>query len=255
MIDKQKLLAHFRKDPVLFAYHIGDLDDFFFPLCQWHALENDNGDIDEIVLSYNNTAFPTVMCFGLTDRFNDFLHNIKTEFPDRFYCHFRNKSKSTLEKYFDIHSLGIHLKMKLTDFKPAPGDDNPAIKKLTADSVQDLIDFYKSAYPDVYFDPRIFEKDKCFAYFNNGRIASVATIHVFEPKYRIAIPGSIATHPDYRGRGLATMVTSRLVRDLVDEADTIALNVKADNYPAINCYKRLGFEIAHEYEEAELFRK
>ena len=35
--NKERLSEHFQKDPVLFAYHLGDLDDFYFKDCQWGA--------------------------------------------------------------------------------------------------------------------------------------------------------------------------------------------------------------------------
>jgi len=75
-------------------------------------------------------------------------------------------------------------------------------------------------------------------------------VHVYSKEYRTGVLGSIATHPDYRGRGLAAQVTSRLIDDLKDEVDLICLNVQGENTPAIHCYEKLGFVKTHEFEES-----
>ena len=84
----------------------------------------------------------------------------------------------------------------------------------------------------------------------DDRLLAVAGVHVCSDEYKVAVLGSIATHPEHRGRGLATTLTSHLTAELVNEGKLVCLNVKADNLPAIRCYKKLGFETIHEYEEA-----
>jgi predicted GNAT family acetyltransferase len=74
-------------------------------------------------------------------------------------------------------------------------------------------------------------------------------VHVHAPTYRVAALGGIATRPDARGKGLAGVVTAGLCKSLLEAADDIGLNVKADNAPAIRCYRRLGFEVIGSYEE------
>ena len=87
----------------------------------------------------------------------------------------------------------------------------------------------------------------------NGRtILSVAGIHVYSPRYRVAVVGNVTTHPDYRGRGLGTAVCARLCKELLQEVDHVGLNVKADNASAIASYMRLGFERIAAYEEFSL---
>jgi len=68
----------------------------------------------------------------------------------------------------------------------------------------------------------------------------------------VAALGNIATHPDFRGRNIATKLISALCYNLQNEVDTISLNVRAENKAAINCYIKMGFEITGEYEECLL---
>ncbi len=66
----------------------------------------------------------------------------------------------------------------------------------------------------------------------------------------MAALGNIATDPALRGQGLAHRATAQLCHTLLATVETIGLNVKADNAAAIACYRKLGFDVAAEYEEA-----
>ena len=83
----------------------------------------------------------------------------------------------------------------------------------------------------------------------------VAGIHTYSPQYGVAAIGNVTTLPAMRGRGWATRACSRLLPTLLTKVDVIALNVKADNAPAIQVYQRLGFEVVAEYDEFEMYRK
>jgi predicted GNAT family acetyltransferase len=65
----------------------------------------------------------------------------------------------------------------------------------------------------------------------------------------VAALGNIATHPDYRGNGVAFRLTSVLCADLQKSVDTIGLNVKTDNDTAVKCYTKVGFSIIGTFDE------
>ncbi|MFH1699359.1 MAG: GNAT family N-acetyltransferase [Candidatus Zixiibacteriota bacterium] len=253
--DKKKLIAHFQKNPVLFAYHIGDLDEFFFPLCKWPVLRDDRDEIEEAILIYNNPLFVTVMAFGLTEAFDLFLQKEFEYFPDRFFCHFQDKYKDIFKSKFTEEPHGKHLKMKLVKFSKQHEDNDKNIVRLNMSHLVMVENFYTKAYPDGYFDPRMLTTNRFFGYIENEILKSVAGLHVYSDEYNITVLGSIATHPDYRGRGLATKITSKLAEELSAENKLVCLNVKADNIPAIKCYENIGFEIVHEYEEAQFTKR
>jgi len=250
--DRARLRRHFQKDPVLFSYHIGDLDDFYFPHCQWAVVyEEQRARIEETILIYIGCETPTVMAFGLTERFAPFLNEIVEILPPKFYCHFMVDSRATFGRHYRETPLGTHLKMKLidaVDFAPSPNDSN--VRRLDPSHESELKQLYDRAYPGHYFTARMLEAGKYFGYIEDHRIVAVAGVHVDSDQYKIAVLGNITTDPEYRGRGLGRIVTTRLVSELAHEGKLVCLNVKADNDHAIRLYERLGFTKIHEYEEA-----
>lgn len=251
-LDKKRLLAHFQKDPVLFAYHIGDLDDRYFRQCQFACTYNETAHIMESVLIYSGLTTSSVLAFGLTDGFRYLLEELLPVLPRRFFCHYLPEYRKQFLQSYRETDLGLHYKMKLRDFRPievSPGGDN-SIRELVPADTDEVDLFYREAYPDGYFEPHMLETGKFVGMFYNGRLVSVAGVHIYVPTYKMAVLGAIATLPEHRGKGHATLLTSHLCRQLTKEKLQICLNVKADNSSALKCYLRLGFEKTHEYQEA-----
>lgn len=252
--DKRRLLEHFRKDPVLFAYHIGDLDDFYFPHCQWGAAYGKSPRIDDVLLLYSGLEVPTLLAFGLTDKFGALLNDFMAVAPSAFHCHFQAQHRDLLGQYGNLEPMGTHLKMRLAperfaQFVPPPIDEQ-AVHRLHVSHEPDLRRLYAEAYPENYFVGRMLQTGRYFGYLERGRLMAVTGIHVISDEHKVAVLGNIATHPDRRGHGLAAALTHRLLKDLVREGKMVCLNVKSDNAPAIACYSKLGFEPVHRYEEA-----
>ncbi|MFC8923346.1 GNAT family N-acetyltransferase [Cellulosimicrobium sp. NPDC057127] len=60
--------------------------------------------------------------------------------------------------------------------------------------------------------------------------------------------GGVATHPAWRGRGLARAVTAAATRAALREADVVALGMYADNDAARQVYGRLGYVVGQRFE-------
>src|SRR4029078_4725934 len=74
----------------------------------------------------------------------------------------------------------------------------------------------------------------------NGRLVAAAGTHVISHAARLAVVGNVLTHVDYRGRGYATAVTGAVTAELLRTCDQVVLNVRSDNPPALQAYRRLG---------------
>jgi len=247
--DKDRLQSHFEKDPYLFGYHLGDLDDFYFPYCQWMVAYLERAHIQEAVLVYTGLSVPSVVAFGIGDLSDDLMRETVSLLPDRFFGHYQMRSRETLHSLYIEKPLGHFHKMALRSFKRGKNDDDSRIVRLDQSHEAQLRALYEEAYPENYFTPKMLQTGKYFGWLEDDRILSVAGVHVYSQRYNIAVLGNIATDPSARGRGLATAVTSHLVHELVDEGLRVGLNVREDNSAAISCYRSLGFEKVHEYEE------
>ena len=88
----------------------------------------------------------------------------------------------------------------------------------------------------------------------NGQLVSAAGTHVVSPTARLAVVGNVLTHVDYRGRGFATAVTGAVTAELLRTCDQVVLNVRSDNPPALNAYRRLGYAEHARFEERLVHR-
>ncbi|MGD8922074.1 MAG: GNAT family N-acetyltransferase, partial [Candidatus Zixiibacteriota bacterium] len=220
--DKKRLLEFFGKDPVLFAYHIGDLDDFYFPDCQWAVSYGYLPYIQEAVLVYYGGATPAVLAFGVSEQFPRLLEETLGILPSKFYCHYQSKSLDILRSGFSEQPLGTHWKMKLERFSPATMDKRfDDIVKLGPAHERELTELYQRAYPGNYFTKRMLLTGKYVGTSRNNRIVAVAGVHVCSDEYEIAVLGNITTDPDYRGQGLATRLTSHLTDLLAREGKLV----------------------------------
>lgn len=78
----------------------------------------------------------------------------------------------------------------------------------------------------------------------DGRIVGNASLVRFRRKgIRYFLIANVATHPDYRGRGIARALTEQALKTARQRgADQVWLHVRAENASAIKIYTDLGFE-------------
>ena len=89
-----------------------------------------------------------------------------------------------------------------------------------------------------------------FGVEEEGRLLAVAGTHAISPSHGIAVVGNVFTHPQARGRGLATMTTSAVTALLLEGQRDVVLSVDPTNRPAIRAYRRLGYTDVGEIVEA-----
>ena len=78
----------------------------------------------------------------------------------------------------------------------------------------------------------------------DGRIVGNASLMPFRRKgVRYFLIANVATHPDYRGRGIARVLTEQALQTARQRgANQVWLHVRADNPSALKIYTDLGFE-------------
>jgi GNAT superfamily N-acetyltransferase len=251
--DKEMLFNLFKKNIFLYNYHIGDLDDFFFPDCKWFGIR-ENEELKDVILLFTGLSMPTLLIFGSLKFIPTLINGIINSLPTKFYCHYQKEFEKCFQKEYEIDSLGTHLKMKFG--KPLYSKNNLEIEncvQLGEEDGEDLLDFYHIAYPHGYFESYMLRTGKYYGIKIENKIQSVAGVHVYSEYYSIAVLGNIATLPSTRGKGFATKCIIRLMESF-ESSVQIGLNVRKDNHAAVNLYEKLGFLTHTPYEEG-LFEK
>jgi len=54
--------------------------------------------------------------------------------------------------------------------------------------------------------------------------------------------GGVYTRPDQRNKGYATLATSAITEEALKNAESAALFVRSDNYPAVRAYEKIGYK-------------
>jgi RimJ/RimL family protein N-acetyltransferase len=249
--DKRILAAYLRRHADLNTYHIGDLDEFFWPQTQWHAAMRD-GEIAAIVLLYTAPS-PIVLLAILNDNepeMRALLAHLLSDLPAEVYAHLSPGLENMLEDKYRPKHNGEHYKMTLTTLTALPRHAAQDAILLDESDLPRIERLYARAYPGNWFDARMLETGQYLGLAGeNDELACIAGIHVYSPKYRIAALGNITTDPAQRGRGLATGLTAALCQHLLKTVDEIGLNVKTNNPAAIAAYRKIGFEVVGIYHE------
>ncbi|MEV6693772.1 GNAT family N-acetyltransferase [Micromonospora sp. NPDC051196] len=246
--DRAVLAGLLGRDPLLHAYELGDLDEFFWPYTSWFRRG------EAVALLYHGARPPTLLALARPEGVAELaglLGELAPVLPARLWAHLSPGVEAALGGVFRVVSAGAHLKMALTQ----PGRlaaVAPVGEILGRAELPALRELYAVAYPGNWFDARMVDTGRYVGVWAGGALVAVAGVHVYSPAYGVAALGNVTTHPAWRGRGLAAAAVARLCGLLCAEVEHVTLNVKADNGAAVRLYERLGFRRVGEYGEFDL---
>jgi RimJ/RimL family protein N-acetyltransferase len=139
----------------------------------------------------------------------------------------------------------VRMAVRSETFRPV---DDPGVERLDPADAPELNRLYRLGFGSwlpaqsiaegVYYGLRI-----------RGRIVAAAGTHIVSREARLAVVGNVMTAPEFRGRGYAKAVTAAVTAELFGFCDDVVLNVRADNPPALNAYRRIGYAEHVRYEE------
>lgn len=254
--DKQTIEAFLRQQTFLHLYEIGDLDDFFWQYTTWYALQDQSAQINQLALLYTGGAIPVLL--GLSEDsagLYTLMQSILPLLPREFDTHLSGEAAAALEPAYHLQSYGLHYKMALVYPEAIDQIDTTQVVQLTYADLDAIEELYRTSYPGNWFDPRMLETDHYFGIYAGKQLVSIAGIHTYSPRYKVATLGNVTTHPDYRKAGFGTATCARLCQVLRQSVEHIGLNVRTDNASAIAVYERLGFRHIADYRELHCMRK
>jgi ribosomal protein S18 acetylase RimI-like enzyme len=130
-------------------------------------------------------------------------------------------------------------------FRPA---DDPGIEPLGPSDAGELNRLYRLGFGS-WLPPQSIGEGIYRGIRVNGRLVAAAGTHVIGRRARIAVVGNVLTQPEFRGRGYAQATTGAVTALLLQFCDHVVLNVRSDNPPALNAYRRLGYAEHVRFEE------
>jgi ribosomal protein S18 acetylase RimI-like enzyme len=247
--DRASFARRLERDRGLHLYGLGDLDPVFWPYTTWLALL-DRGEAAELALLYSGGSLPVLLALSENGApaLRPLVRGVIGILPRRFYAHLTRGLAPAFAPEYRVVDHGLYARMVLIRPRLEVGTPGEVVP-LGMDDLGEIAALYEVAYPEGWFEPAMLERGVFRGIRAGGRLVAVAGTHVVSKRTRVAAIGGVATHPEHRGKGLATAVCARLCRDLLSRADTIGLNVAVGNAPARACYDRLGFEVIAEYGE------
>jgi ribosomal protein S18 acetylase RimI-like enzyme len=246
--DRGLLRDFLDRDRLYAAYAICDLEDREFPRTRWGVAWED-GEPVAVGMEYTGLTPQPLFVMGRPDGISAVLRDVLR--PRAAYIAARPEHLPAVEAHYrvDPGPQMVRMWVDRARFRPYPA----TVQRLLPVEIGELNKLYQLGFAawlpssaiteGVYYGMRV-----------NGRLVAAAGTHVISPSARLGVVGNVLTHMDFRGRGFATAVTGAVTAELLRSCDQVVLNVRADNPPAINAYRRLGFAEHARFEERLIHR-
>jgi hypothetical protein len=246
--DTAVIRAYLDRDRRYAAYAICDLEEREFARTRWGmAWENDTPIA--LVLEYSGPTPQPLFAMGREEGIAVILRDLIR--PRVAYVAVAPAVIPAIETAYRVDPGPSMVRMWVdrAHFQPYPA----TVQRLLPVEIGDLNRLYQLGFASwlpstaiadgVYYGLRV-----------NGQLVAAAGTHIVSAAARLAVVGNVLTHIDYRGRGFATAVTGAVTADLLRTCDEVVLNVRADNPPALNAYRRLGYREHARFEERLVHR-
>lgn len=246
--DRARLREFLETDRLYSAYAICDLDEREFGRTRWGAAF-DGDEMVAVGLEYTGPTPQPLFVMGRPDGIAAVVRDVIR--PRAAYIAVRTAMLPAVEAFYrvDPGPQMVRMWVDRSRFRPYPA----TVQRLLPVEIGELNRLYQLGFASwlpagaiadgVYYGMRV-----------NGQLVAAAGTHVVSPSARLAVVGNVLTHVDFRGRGFATAVTGAVTAELLRTCDQVVLNVRADNPPAINAYRRLGYAEHIRFEERLIHR-
>lgn len=247
--DRALLRTFLDRDRTWAAYAICDLDDREFKRTRW-AGAFDGGDVVALALEYAGLTPQPLFVMGRTDGIDVILRDVIR--PRAAYVAALHEALPAVEAHYQVDRAVDMVRMWVdrTTFRPFPSD----AQRLLPVEIGDLNKLYQLGFGS-WLPPSAIQEGVYYGIRVGGRLVAAAGTHVVSSDARLAVVGNVLTHVDFRGRGYATATTGAVTADLLRFCDEVVLNVRADNPPALQAYRKLGYREHVRFEERLAHRR
>jgi ribosomal protein S18 acetylase RimI-like enzyme len=235
--DRNEIRRRLRRDPAWSVYALADLEPAMFSRTLWFV-----PDLTLVVQDYG-TAILFAMGPGSV---REALESVNGP----VHLQVQRDALDEVARHAVVSSLRLMWRMTWTGGRVPRGGGTSRLTASDVPALQALYDDGVSAgeAPDFFFPSMV--RDGVFhGVYEDAELVAAAGTHVVGRAEGAAAIGNVYVRHDRRGQGLGRRVTEAVLAELAD-VETIGLNVRADNEPALHLYESLGFARHCEFYEA-----
>lgn len=242
--DRDLIRSFLDRDRLYAAYALADLEDRDPGRARWGIARQD-GEVIALVLEYGGPSPQPLFIAGRDDGIDAILREVIR--PSIAYVACLPANLAAVERRYRLEPGPQMVRMWVDrqTFRPA---EDPGIEPLGAADAGELNRLYRLGFGS-WLPPSSIHEGVYYGIRVNGRLVAAAGTHVIGREARIAVVGNVLTQPEFRGRGYAQATTGAVTAHLLEFCDHVVLNVRSDNPPAMNAYRRLGYAEHVRFEE------
>ena len=242
--DRSVLRSFLQSDPIYAAYALADLEDREAGRARWGIARAGN-EVVSLVLEYGGPSPQPLFVAGRDDGISAVLKDIIK--PPIAYISCLPASMRAVESRYRLEA-GPQMVRMWVDREHFRAADDPGVEPLSPADTGELNRLYRLGFGS-WLAPQAIAEGVYFGIRVEGRLVAAAGTHVIGREARIAVVGNVLTQPEFRGRGYAQATTGAVTARLLEFCDHVVLNVRSDNPPALNAYRRLGYAEHVRFEE------
>lgn len=246
--DRIPLMTLLHKDPALNLFFIGDVENFGFEqdfMELWGEMDEPDGRFKAVMLRFYGSFLPYAEGPFDVEGFAELVRKSGKAEMLSGSSHVIEKFRQVLECKSEKQMFFAELKemnQQIRAAAAAPGEfqiaklhDVEAICSLT-DRIEEFSGSSANSRQTLH---KALESKTGRTYFAEKEGKVVATASTAAENSMSAMIIAVATHPEYRGQGLATQLVARLSADVLEEGKSLCLFY--NNPQAGLIYKKLGF--------------
>jgi len=242
--DRELIRSFLERDRLFAAYPLADLEDRSAGRAKW-GIARSGDEIVSLVLEYGGPAPQPLFVIGRDDGVEAILRDVIR--PSIAYVACLSGNTSAVERRYRLEP-GPQMVRMWVNRETFHEARDPGVERLAPTDAGELNRLYRLGFGS-WLPPSAIAEGIYYGIRVNGRLVAAAGTHVIGRRARIAVVGNVLTQPEFRGRGYAQATTSAVTAQLLEFCDHVVLNVRSDNPPALNAYRRLGYAEHVRFEE------